>query len=93
LSINSLYCSKFKILALTFSAVDAKKCYVTGRGIQANGIRVGDAADFKVHTLGAGEGDLKVVVSGPGHKDEPVTVKKVSKLSRSNFAYKYALLF
>jgi len=58
-------------------AIDAKKCYVTGRGVQQNGIRVGDSADFVVHTDGAGDGDLKVVVEGPGGVEEPVRVDKV----------------
>ena len=30
------------------TAVDAKRCYATGRGIQPRGVRVGDDADFKV---------------------------------------------
>ena len=47
-----------------FTAVDAKKCYATGRGIQPKGVRVNDNADFKVHTQGAGEGELKVQVLG-----------------------------
>ena len=60
-----------------YIAVDAKKCYVTGRGVQQNGIRVGDAADFVVHTDGAGDGELKVMVEGPGGAEEPVRVNKV----------------
>ena len=43
-----------------FPAVDARKCYATGRGIQPKGVRVRDNADFKVHTEGAGVGELKV---------------------------------
>lgn len=42
------------------TAVDARKCYATGRGIQPKGVRVRDNADFKVHTEGAGVGELKV---------------------------------
>ena len=41
-------------------AVDARKCYASGRGIQPKGVRVRDNADFKVHTEGAGVGELKV---------------------------------
>ena len=62
---------------IVFVAIDAKKCYVTGRGVQQNGIRVGDKAEFVVHTDGAGEGDLKVVIEGPGGVEEPVRVDKV----------------
>ena len=40
--------------------MDARKCYATGRGIQPKGVRVRDNADFKVHTEGAGVGELKV---------------------------------
>ena len=59
------------------TAVDAKKCVVTGRGVQPNGIRVSDDAVFKVQTFGAGDGDLKVQISGPGGADEKPHVKKV----------------
>ena len=47
------------------TAVDSKKCYATGRGVQPKGVRVADKAVFKVHTQGAGDGDLKVQVSQP----------------------------
>jgi len=50
---------------------------VTGRGVQQNGIRVGDSADFVVHTDGAGDGDLNVTVEGPGGLEEPVRLNKV----------------
>jgi len=59
-------------------AIDAKKCYCTGRGVQQNGIRVGDIAEFIVHTDGAGDGELKVACEGPGGKDEPIKVKKIN---------------
>jgi len=62
---------------LHVAAIDAKKCYVTGRGVQLNGIRVGDKPEFTVHTDGAGDGDLKVSCEGPGGKEVPVNVKKV----------------
>ena len=39
--------------------------------------RVDDDADFKVHTRGAGEGNLKVQIIGPGGVDERVTIRKV----------------
>lgn len=62
---------------LVIAAVDARKCYATGRGIQPKGLRVGDDADFKVHTEGAGVGELKVQVIGPGGKDVPVSIGKI----------------
>jgi filamin len=58
------------------TATDAKKCYVTGRGVQQNGIRVGDIAEFVVHTDDAGEGELEVKLEGPGGKDHPIDVTK-----------------
>eukprot|EP00918_Siedleckia_nematoides_P105694 GHVU01230790.1.p1 GENE.GHVU01230790.1~~GHVU01230790.1.p1 ORF type:complete len:2480 (+),score=363.92 GHVU01230790.1:158-7597(+) len=57
--------------------VDGKKCYATGRGIQPKGNRIGDNADFKVHTKGAGDGDLNVKVIGPGGNEERIRVKKL----------------
>lgn len=41
-------------------------CYATGRGIQPRGIRVNDKAPFRVHTKGAGNGEVKVQIFGPG---------------------------
>ncbi|CAH1784407.1 unnamed protein product [Owenia fusiformis] len=58
-------------------AVDPKKCYATGRGIQPKGIRVRDIADFKVHTKGAGKAELEVSVIGPGGTEEKVKVKQI----------------
>jgi len=55
-------------------AVDSKKCKAFGRGLQSKGVRVGDIADFKVITEGAGPGELKVTVIGPGGKEEKVDV-------------------
>jgi len=57
--------------------VDARRCYATGRGIQPKGVRVGDDADFKVHTQGAGDGDLNVKVIGPGGVEERIRVRKL----------------
>ena len=50
----------FSIIQIHTLAVDARKCYASGRGIQPKGVRVRDNADFKVHTEGAGVGELKV---------------------------------
>jgi hypothetical protein len=35
-----------------------------GRGLASRGVRVGDLAEFKVDTEGAGDGKLAVVISG-----------------------------
>jgi filamin len=51
---------------LFFVASDAKKCRAYGRGIQPKGVRTGDVAEFRVITKDAGEGVLKVTVTGPG---------------------------
>ena len=51
---------KLTRIEIQILAVDARKCYATGRGIQPKGVRVRDNADFKVHTEGAGVGELKV---------------------------------
>lgn len=56
---------------------DARKVRASGRGLQPNGIRVKDSADFKVHTEGAGEGNVEVKVIGPGGSHEVVKVKQI----------------
>jgi len=60
-------------------APDAKKCYATGRGIQPKGLRVGEDADFKIFTEGAGggNGEPRVMIMGPGGTPEKNTLKKV----------------
>ena len=67
------YSQILQCITFLFVAVDARRCYATGRGIQPKGIRVNDNADFKVHTEGAGVGELKVQIIGPGGIDVPVT--------------------
>lgn len=49
-----------------FLVCDARKVRASGRGLQQNGVRVKDEADFKVYTEGAGEGNVEVRVIGPG---------------------------
>ncbi|XP_052835830.1 filamin-A isoform X10 [Drosophila gunungcola] len=56
---------------------DARKVRASGRGLQATGIRVGDDADFKIHTEGAGEGEPEVRVIGPGGMNQNVMQSKV----------------
>ncbi|KAF4527938.1 hypothetical protein B566_EDAN012831 [Ephemera danica] len=56
---------------------DAKKVRASGRGLQPKGVRVKDAADFKIYTEGAGEGSPEVRIIGPGGVNEPVKMKKV----------------
>uniref|UniRef100_A0A914UJL9 Calponin-homology (CH) domain-containing protein n=1 Tax=Plectus sambesii TaxID=2011161 RepID=A0A914UJL9_9BILA len=43
-----------------------------GRGLASRGVRVGDIADFKVSTEGAGDGKVAVFVSGPHGENVPV---------------------
>uniref|UniRef100_A0A8C8G142 Calponin-homology (CH) domain-containing protein n=1 Tax=Oncorhynchus tshawytscha TaxID=74940 RepID=A0A8C8G142_ONCTS len=63
---------------LSFSpAINADTCRATGRGLQAKGVRVKEVADFKVFTKGAGNGELKVSVTGPCGDEEPVKVKDI----------------
>jgi filamin len=65
--------------------LDAKKCWATGRGIQPKGIRVGEQAEFKVHTENAGNAEPKVLIIGPGGVVEKFTIKKVT----TTFEYTY----
>ena len=58
---------------------DARKVRASGRGIQPNGVRVRDVADFRVHTEGAGEGQLDIRVIGPGGVNEPVKLRKIDE--------------
>ncbi|XP_017775738.1 PREDICTED: filamin-A isoform X2 [Nicrophorus vespilloides] len=56
---------------------NAKKVKASGRGLQAKGVRVGDDADFKINTEGAGEGQIDVNVIGPGGVKVPCKIEKV----------------
>uniref|UniRef100_A0A8C3CYC5 Filamin A n=1 Tax=Cairina moschata TaxID=8855 RepID=A0A8C3CYC5_CAIMO len=49
----------------TGGACNPSACRAVGRGLQPKGLRVKEAADFKVYTKGAGSGELKVTVKGP----------------------------
>ncbi|XP_042868221.1 filamin-A-like isoform X2 [Penaeus japonicus] len=65
---------------------DARKVRASGRGLQQNGVRVKDEADFKVYTEGAGEGNIEVRVIGPGGKEESVRMKQIDEYT---FEYVY----
>ncbi|XP_065165587.1 filamin-A isoform X3 [Atheta coriaria] len=56
---------------------DSKKVKASGRGLQAQGVRVKDAADFKICTEGAGEGQVEVQIIGPGGVSVPCKLQKV----------------
>nr|XP_042902335.1 filamin-A isoform X2 [Parasteatoda tepidariorum] len=58
---------------------DARKVKATGRGLQKNGIRVKDVADFKVFTENAGNGQLDIKVIGPGGVQEKIDIRKVDE--------------
>lgn len=59
---------------------DAKKVRASGRGLQPQGVRVKDDADFKIHTEGAGEGRPDIQIIGPGGIKVPCKLQKVLKL-------------
>ncbi|XP_035216492.1 filamin-A-like isoform X2 [Stegodyphus dumicola] len=58
---------------------DARKVKAVGRGLQKNGIRVKDIADFKIFTENAGNGVLDVKVIGPGGVQEKLDIRKVNE--------------
>lgn len=58
---------------------DPRKVRASGRGLQTNGVRVRDMADFKVFTENAGDGVLNVKVIGPGGAPEHVDVRKIDE--------------
>lgn len=49
-----------------FSACDPKKVRVGGRGLQPNGLRIGDIGDIQIYTDGCGVGEPEVLVIVPG---------------------------
>lgn len=56
---------------------DPRKVKASGRGLQPNGVRVKDEADFKIYTEGAGEGVPEVQIIGPGGINEPCKLTKI----------------
>lgn len=68
-----------------------------GRGLASRGVRVGDVADFKVSTEGAGDGKLVVHVNGPSKhvfrliSYECNSIKLLNRVSEREV--KYLLIF
>lgn len=58
---------------------DSRRVRASGRGLQPTGVRVKDAADFRIFTEGAGEGIPEVKVLGPGGVPEKVDIKKINE--------------
>ncbi|XP_037819334.1 filamin-A isoform X5 [Lucilia sericata] len=56
---------------------DARRVRASGRGLQPTGVRIGDDADFKIYTEGAGEGVPEVRLVGPGGMSEQVAMTKL----------------
>ncbi|XP_065372293.1 filamin-A isoform X2 [Calliphora vicina] len=56
---------------------DARRVRASGRGLQPTGVRIGDDADFKIYTEGAGEGMPEVRLVGPGGMNEQVAMTKI----------------
>lgn len=46
-------------------ACNPSACRASGRGLQPKGVRVKEVADFRVHSRGAGSGELSISVKGP----------------------------
>lgn len=63
-----LWCSEQPFSQPLSTVCDARKVRASGRGLQPSGVRVKDAADFRVYTEGAGEGNVEVKVIGPGEE-------------------------
>lgn len=54
-----------RFFPLFLAAYNSKMVLVRGRGVQANGVRQNETADFYVLTDGAGEAELQVEVTDP----------------------------
>ncbi|VEL18491.1 unnamed protein product [Protopolystoma xenopodis] len=78
-------CPSYPPLA-PFTACDPKQAYATGRGIQPQGVRVRDLADFKVHTEEAGEGQLETTVLDPGEAQIHARTHQIYAFLFYNFA-------
>ncbi|XP_039626735.1 filamin-B isoform X2 [Polypterus senegalus] len=56
-------------------ACNPNACRASGRGLQPKGLRIRQAAVFRVDTNNAGSGDLKVQIKSPKNLEEPVRQK------------------
>lgn len=61
------------------SLCNAEKAYAKGKGIEPEGLKVNDKADFKVFTKDAGEGELKVEVTDSKKKTVTSMIKLQDK--------------
>lgn len=59
---------------------DPRRVRPSGRGLQPTGVRIGDIADFRIFTDGAGEGEIEVKVIKPDEQLEKVNMKKISDI-------------
>lgn len=59
-------------------ASDPKKVRAFGRGLQPTGVRVGDIADFRISTEGAGNAIPQVTILGPGGQATPFEIKAIN---------------
>lgn len=57
---------------------DPKKVRAFGRGLQPTGVRVGDDADFRISTEGAGQGVPQVTILGPGGQQTQFAIKSIN---------------
>lgn len=62
-----------------------RRVRASGRGLQKNGVRVGDVADFRVFAENAGDGELQVKVLGPGGVQEKVNITAKGKTFDCNY--------
>uniref|UniRef100_A0A674CK10 Filamin C n=1 Tax=Salmo trutta TaxID=8032 RepID=A0A674CK10_SALTR len=74
---GKLHCAIPILHCIKVQTINADTCCATGRGLQPKGVRVKEVADFKVFTKGAGNGELKVSVTGPCGDEETVKVKDI----------------
>ncbi|XP_061075781.1 filamin-A-like isoform X1 [Conger conger] len=78
--------SKSPFTVTVGEACNPTLCRASGRGLQPKGLRVKEAADFKVFTKGAGTGELKVNIKGPKGLEEPC---KRKDLGDGTYGFEY----
>lgn len=64
---------------------DSKKVRAFGRGLQPTGVRVGDIADFRISTEGAGDGVPHVQILGPGGQNTQFELKGINNSTFDGF--------